>query len=137
MRLSNDFDRFCAAVRAGRKPPVPALYLGQRDLGHVVAVAERIHRLCVSVTQNKKKSPLPGRFFLQLSLCLFGSGMRTDNAIDRDLCIFVPKAVMVGISQTAFRRGRNGVGLRERCSPIREYHHNNNLRLVCPIERNR
>lgn len=49
MRLSNDFDRFCAAVQAGQKPPVPALYLGQRDLGHVVAVAERIHRLRVSV----------------------------------------------------------------------------------------
>lgn len=137
MRLSNDFDRFCAAVRAGRKPPVPALYLGQRDLGHVVAVAERIHRLCVSVTQNKKKSPLPERFFLQLSLCLFGSGMCTDNAIDRDLCIFVPKAVMVGISQPAFRRGRNGVGLLVYNRALGKQQRDSNFRLVRPIERDR
>ena len=58
MRLSNDFDRFCAAVAAGQKPPVPALYLGQRDLGHIVAVAERIHRLRVSCnTEQEKISP--------------------------------------------------------------------------------
>ena len=138
MRLSNDFDRFCAAVAAGRKPPVPVLYLGQRDLGHVVAVAERIHRLRVSCNTEQKKSPLPERFFLcQLSLCLFGSGMCTDNAIDRDLCIFVPKAVMVGISQTAFRRGRNGVGLLVYNRALGKQQRDSNFRLVRPIERDR